>query len=68
MTGEVSKFWRDVELAYSQVSTDHNRTIRIYSESENVTAFVEWNSKYGTIEITVFAGKVGDDDAADGSA
>ena len=65
---EVSKFWQDVILAYKQVATDHSRTIRIYSEAENLTAFVEYVARYDTVEVSIMQGKVGDDDAADGSA
>ena len=53
MTGEVSKFWRDIQLAYDQVATNHEREVSIDSEADGLHANVRYVENFDEIVITV---------------
>jgi len=53
MTGEVSKFWRDLELAYSQVATNHERTIDVESEADGLYANVRYEPQFDEVNIVI---------------
>lgn len=53
---EPSKFWREVEAAYRQVAADHEREISIFSNSEDLTAAVRYDTIVSTVVITIFDG------------
>jgi hypothetical protein len=39
---EISKFWQDIELAYKQVSTNHEREIEVESDADGLIAHIKW--------------------------
>jgi len=57
---EVSKFWQDVELAYKQVSTDHQRTIDVESEADGLYANIRYEPTFDEVNIVIGIRPTGD--------
>jgi hypothetical protein len=56
-TSELGKFWGDIALAYTQVALNHERKVEVYSEAEDLTAYVEYDSIAEKISVSVFVGR-----------
>jgi hypothetical protein len=52
-THELSKFWQDVALAYTQVALNPEREIRVGSKAEGLHAFVHFVPQFDEVHIAV---------------
>jgi hypothetical protein len=53
-TSELSRFWTDVVVSYTQVALNHEREVVVSSHAEDLTATVKYDSVAGKVTIDVF--------------